>query len=366
MFDIKKKKKGLTLIETLISLVILCFIITPILMMVSSSRNLNKDGEVTQKNIYVLQKYAENFKEKNLSKGNLSSNESFNEETFTQNEETKKRMTRIFTSKGSSGSGQDLDIPAGYQVKVNVEALDNYKFADATSSTSTNIGGSSSTNTSSNGYSSNKYDAKINIVKHVDATGNIGNQVVDLYVEDKSGQKKGSIDAINDGYILEVINGQYNNGVVADKLIINLKDGNLESPIETWIFDSTDKNQVKDASVILQVDSNEDKESNINLVVNCYNKIDSSKMELYAAKSKDISKSGSNGIVNTSVSIKQGIVYLTEGIFKRTDSTNSGGSANYSDDTRLYKIVVSLYKDTQTPEVDKPIQQVTAYKTVNK
>lgn len=369
MFNIKKKKKGLTLIETLISLVILCFIITPILMIVSSSRNLNKDGEVTQKNIYILQKYAEKFKEKDLSSANLTNNESFTQETFTENGQQKERMTKIFTPKDSNTSNQDIDIPSGYKVKVNIEALDDYKFADtasSTTSTSTNTGGSSNTSTSNSGYSSIKYDAKINIIKHVDTTGNIGTQAADLFVENKDGQKQGNTYPVNNNYILEVINGEDNNGSVVDGLIINLKDGTSENPIKTWIFESTDKNQINDASVIVQVDSNEDNSSNVSLTVNCYNKINSSNDYLYLVSSKDISVGGSSGIVNTSVSVKQGTVYVTDGIYKRTDSSNTNQASDYDNTTRLYKIVLSLYKDNQTPEVDKPVQQVTTYKTVSK
>ena len=97
-------------------------------------------------------------------------------------------------------------------------------------------------------------------------------------------------------------------------------------------------------------------------------------MSVYLAKSKDISTTSDNEVINcfkdkdgnSLVWIKEGTVYITDGIYNRTDSTNTNSNGNYSNETRLYKIIVSLYKDNQNPESDKLIQQVTAYKTVNK
>jgi len=63
MFKIKRKKKGLTLIETLISFLILTFVLTPILMVVNSSVKLNKTGDDNQKSLYIAQKYVEDFKQ---------------------------------------------------------------------------------------------------------------------------------------------------------------------------------------------------------------------------------------------------------------------------------------------------------------
>lgn len=377
MFNIKKKKKGLTLIETLVSLVILSFVITPMLMIVSSSRNTNRNGEIIQKNIYILQKYAEKFKREDVSKGNLKNNESFIEETFKEDGKDKTRMFKILTPTASNPNEKDKDIPEGYKVKVSIEALDSYKFPDETGTdagTGISTGGSLDVSASNNGYDSIKYDAKINIVKHVDSEGKIGIQVADLFVEDKDGHKQGNIYAVNNNYVLEITNEKENSNSLEDKLIINLKNNSSENIIKTWTFESTGKNEPNNASVIVQVDSNEEKSSDINLPINCYNKIKGSNMSVYLAKSKDISTSASNEVINcfkdkegnSLVWIKEGTVYITDGIYNRTDSTNENSNGNYSNETRLYKIIVSLYKDNQNPESDKPIQQVTSYKTVNK
>lgn len=371
MFNIKKKKKGLTLIETLISLTILCFVITPMLLIVSSSRNTNKSGEITQKNIYILQKYAEKFKGEDVSTENLQNNEEFSEESFQEDGKDKTRMYKILTSTSSNSNEKDKDIPNGYKVKVSIEALDSYKFADETNKTT---GGTSNSNASNNGYNSIKYDAKINIIKHVDAGSNIGAQVADLYVENKDGGKQENTYPIKNNYVLEITNGEDSINIKEDKLIIKLKDNNSQDSIKTWTFESKDKSQPNNASVIVQVDSNEEKTSDINLPINCYNKIKGSNMSLYLAKSKDIAASGNNEVINcfkdkdgnSLVYIKEGTVYITDGIYSRTDSANPSNHGNYSNVTRLYKIVVSLYKEDQDPKSDKPMQQVTAYKTVNK
>lgn len=374
MFNIKKKKKGLTLIETLISLTILCFVITPMLLIVSSSRNTNKSGEIAQKNVYVLQKYAEKFKGEDVSTENLKNNEEFNEESFQEDGKDKTRMYKILTATSSNLNKKDKDIPNGYKVKVSIEALDSYKFADKTKDDEESTGGTSNSNASNNGYNSIKYDAKINIIKHADAGSNIGAQVADLYVENKGVSNQKNTYPIKNNYVLEISNGEDNNNSVEDRLTIKLKDNNSKKPIKVWTFESADKNQANNASVIIQVDSNEEKISDINLPINCYNKIKGSNMSLYLAKSKDISASANNEVINcfkdkdgnSLVYIKEGTVYITDGIHNRTDSANPSNHGNYSNVTRLYKIVVSLYKENQDPKSDKPMQQVTAYKTVNK
>lgn len=65
MIKISLKKKGLTLIEVLISLLILVIIVPPALLMVFSSVKINKNAEDSQKALYIAQQCIEDIKSTN-------------------------------------------------------------------------------------------------------------------------------------------------------------------------------------------------------------------------------------------------------------------------------------------------------------
>lgn len=338
MFIIKKKKKGLTLLETLISFLILTFVLTPMLMIINSSVKTNKSGEDKQKTLYIAQKYAEDFKRKDIERNKLG-------------------KIQKFKNKDVPDDEIDPDIPDGYFVNVIVEDLPRYKFSVTTntaiSTTSALTGTDENTDsTTSSGYNSIQYDAKVKIIKS-DKAG----IVAYLDVDGKDNTKR-TCD-LNNEYRLEISNDKDKDIISSEEkkfLLIILKDSTgkviNEEPWKIYKDPNTNKN----ANIVIQVDSNEQTSSNVDLYIDCYNKINESNMSVYFAKSKKttLPSDFNNDVVNCHLENKQGQVSIYSNIYNNT--TN-----NYSDsDTRVYKITVMVFKDGQ----DSPINQVITYKTV--
>jgi Type II secretory pathway, pseudopilin PulG len=332
MFNIKKKKKGLTLIETLIAFTILTFVLTPMMMIINSSVKTNKSGEDKQKTLYIAQKYAEEFKRNNIDKNKLGQVQEF----------------------------INADVPKGYFINVIVEPLTEYKFADVATATATT---SSNTN---NGYNQIEYDAKIKMIKDT-STSKVG-IVAHIEVDDKNGIK-GTYDLnSNSEYKLEINNGKDNNSSttgIDNVLEIILKDSsdNIIAGSPWTVYKTPDTN--KNANVIVQVECNEHDTSSVKLDVDCYNKIIDGNMSVYFARVKDttLSDDFNKDVVNCSLTNQQGKVNIYSNIYNKSDTTNVYSNT----DTRVYKITIRLFKDGQNTNPqsgDKPINQVVTYKTV--
>ncbi|KZL93402.1 type IV pilus modification PilV family protein [Clostridium magnum] len=339
MFNIKKK--GLTLIETLIAFTILTFVLTPMMMIINSSVKTNKSGEDKQQTLYIAQKYAEDFKSKGIDKNKLG-------------------QIQTFKNKDVPDGNKDLDIPDGYFVNVLVEPLTEYKFSDVATGTATQVASpnpdENTGDTNYNGYDSIQYDGKIVISKDMTNLDIAAHMELDI----KDGSQH-TYD-LKDSYTVEISNGKDDGSNV---LIINVKDDhNNNINKEPWVVNKNPSTS-KDSNVIIQVDANEKNEPTAKLYINCYNKISESSMCVYLVKSKNttLSEEYNNDVINSLLTNQQGKVNIYSNIYNKTDTTNAYSNT----DTRVYKITIKLFKDGQNTDPqsgDKPISQVVTYKTV--
>lgn len=338
MFSVKKRKKGLTLIETIISFTILSIVSIPMFSIIMSSVKSNKLGEDKQKTLYVAQKYAETFKSKDIDKSKLG-------------------QVQLFKGTEVPEENKDLDIPQGYFVNVVVEPLTGYKFADVDINTANNDGSTSSSSSSTNsGYTSIQYDTKIIISKNTTGPDIVANMEIDSTDGSKYTYP------LKTNYKLEISNGSDNG---SNALVINLKDDNgIGVNVDSLTINKTPLTN-NNSNVIIQMDANEKDEPTANLNIDFYNKIDGSDMTVYLAKVKDttLSDSYNNDVIKCSLKNQQGKVNIYSNIYDKSDTTNV-----YSDgDTRVYKITIRLFKDGQNTDAisgDKPINQVITYKNV--
>lgn len=337
MFNIKRKKKGVTLIEVIISFAILSIVLGPMFGMISLGVRTNKTGENTQKGLYAVQKYAEKFKSPDIFKFS---------DTFQNN------SSQIFTNT------QDSDIPYGYFVKVDITPMPEYEFGDAATAAASTTDSSvtAADSDTSDVYDDISYDAKIIIQKNADKNYP---QLANLYVEDNSENKQGSTVAVDNNYTLYIGNGS---NVEGDKrLTIKFTD---ESGNEVYTLpDTFIKRNGDNASIVIQIDASQsDSSQSINLKIDYANYVYSSNMSIYYVRTKDISTTGNYDLIKPSFENERGTAKIYDNIYIKNNSDSN--NVKYSN-TRLYKISVKLFKDGQNTDPvsgDKPIQQVNAYR----
>lgn len=337
MFNKNNKKKGLTLIETVISLAILMIVLGPMLGIINLSVKTNKDGERTQNGLYAVQKYAEQYKREDID------STKFKDESGNPLPQIEKKFD------------SDTDIPKGYFIHVKMEPLNQYNFADT--DTSADTSSSTTTITPSPGYSGIDYDVKLAI-----NTNSSNNPFVSVTGKDKSSYQQ----LLQDGYTIDISNGDARNSTLEEETILVAVKDSLDTVVAgPWEISKirSGNASIKDGNIIVQVDANKDKSSG-SLNINCYNKVKDGCMNVYSAQLKDASASSSNdkSVMNCSINNCEGTVKVYSNITALKDIDE-----NHKNGTRLYKITVSLYKNgdsTQDPNV-KPVQRVIAYKTVH-
>lgn len=121
-----KKKKGITLLETVISFTILSVVLMPIFSVVISSVKSNKISEDTQKDLYLAQKYAEKFKFQELKTKSVEYINGNGTDTNTDTEIPKNKKVKIEISpyeppNASSSDGYEDNIPCETKIILSKE-----------------------------------------------------------------------------------------------------------------------------------------------------------------------------------------------------------------------------------------------------
>lgn len=327
------KKKGLTLIETVVSFAILMIVLGPMLGIINLSVKNNKAGEKTQTGLYVLQRYAEKYKSEDIDTSKIVANK-FKDDSGN------------YVISGFDENPTDNNVPKGYFVHVKVEALDQYKFADVVTSVATAQAAPTT------GYSSIDYDVKLVI-----DTNNLNQPYIEISGKDGSEHEQSLVD----NYIIEISNGDARTSTL---MLVTVKDSSNTVIAGPWEISKirADNASIKDGNIIVQVDGNKNS-SNGSLNINCYNKIDDGNMNVYSAELKDTSANlnSNKGAMNCTINNCEGKVKVYSNIAAIKDLHE-----NHKNNTRLYKITIGLYKvgDNAQDESVNPVQKVIAYKTV--
>lgn len=185
MLSFKKRKKGFTLVEVVLSVTILAIIVSPVLSMVLTNVKINKDSEDKQKALYIAQKTIEK----------------------------QKLDSSIITGTTTS---EAID----FKIQKTITELENYKFPDVINNNENNNIEETTTNNTPKTFADISYDAKIDI--NTDTKDNL----IQVNYYDDHSEKKDSEFKLNesqnylnitnyDGYI--IINVNKDSDVEVDK-----------------------------------------------------------------------------------------------------------------------------------------------------
>lgn len=252
------KKKGLTLIEVLISMCILVIIVPPIISMVLTGVKTNKKAEDNQRALYIAQQCVEEIKAKELTKDNIGSKER---------------------------------IEDNFKITQTITPEEEYYFPD-----------NKNDNKEKEDFRAIEYDGKIEVKTH----NNIDE--IYLYKGNDGNNKIGSVNLKEDTNIINIINGVKENGNVDESEII------LE--INNESFEIEKENTKKDSNIIIELNSientieDEAPKIEIHTINNSHNKDGNFNIYLVKEKGTNIKYSFSNDL---------GKVKVYSNIFKYKD-----------------------------------------------